>query len=154
MDKYSILGQIGEGSFSEVLKAVKIETMSSEAPHYIAIKVIKHENEPANTMKGTKEHPVLGESAKGLRCRARNSSFVALENKEVFALKLLKPHPNIIQLHDVFVDPLSLRICIVTELMYVGLFHRYGERGSMWWRFSERSQTVLIEHKSTSFMRS
>lgn len=101
MEKYIICGKIGEGSFSEVLKG---KFSSGDSAEFVAIKCIKHD-----------EGAVV-------KRQSLPANFAVLESKEVFVLKLLKPHPNIIQLYDVFEDPLTSRICIVTELMDMNLY--------------------------------
>lgn len=99
-------------SFSEVLKAQKKlkKTDISRVSDLVAIKCIKPEGVAISKKNA-------GMSVTTKSNSASSNHLLALQNKEVFALKVLKPHPNIIQLIDVFVDPPTSRICIVTELM-------------------------------------
>lgn len=119
MNGYTIVKKIGEGSFSEVLKAKRLRNGVVE---HVAIKCVKRKMpERSNLTK-----PEQQKASKTFSCDLSNKSIgqktnvsIALENKEVFTLKLIKPHPNIIKLHDIFMDPSSLRVCLVTEFMYV-----------------------------------
>lgn len=106
MDCYRIHGKVGEGSFSEVFKASPIAS-SDILPQYVAIKCLKPERFDAVPW-DDEDH--------------RSATTFC---KEAVILRTLRPHPNIIDLIDVFIDPRTRRVCIVTELMSMNLFELF-----------------------------
>lgn len=100
MKKYVVCSKIGEGSFSEVLKAKVAGTADIAQGSYVAIKRLR-----------IVSHKTTSQSAQKCSTPA-----------EVDILRRLNPHPHIIQFIDAFHDRASGKFCIVTELMDTNLY--------------------------------
>lgn len=99
MQNYIIGTKIGEGSFSEVLRARALDTSDKAAPE-VAIKLLRNVSERQKRQNyGPSEQPM-----------------------EVRILRSLAPHPHIVRCLDAFYDSTQEKFCIVTELMDWNLY--------------------------------